>query len=172
MNNQSQAAHDSFILIENAAAFSESAIRLCTAFADDDLHRTPSYHNVLSYLTYMSIELCFKAWLSVKGLQYERNHDLNTLHDQYCEASPPAPMQVPLAFRSRKTPTLDLFEEHPALWQDARDTHFRYATGKTGEVYPRPGLYPFRERLAEVQSVATTVTRVQLEIWRFCDFTR
>jgi hypothetical protein len=168
VTKSTQPKPEALLLIENAAAFAQSALRLCDAYIDDEYDRTPSYHNVLLYLLYLSIELCCKAWLSAQGRSYKQDHDLTTLHDRYHASSPPVELEMPKEFRSNAPHTLDLFKDHPARWHDVRHTHYKYAMDKTGNRYPEVKLIPLCERKPEIESVARAVTGVQLEIWRLC----
>jgi hypothetical protein len=163
---------EAFELAGTAAAYVDSAQRLCDSFIEDEYDRSLHYHKVVLFLTRHAIEVCCKAWLTLQKIAHKKNHDLATLHDQYCEAMPPIPLPLPTVLKSRISRTYDLFDDLPSQEKDLEHDQLRYAFDRAGDPYPRTDVAPLRELKMELDQVAIAIQDVQLTIWRRVGFLR
>lgn len=149
-----------------ANAYLNCADRLCKDLIEDELDHSLHHYRVPLHLTFLGLELFFKAGICAAGRQYPRHHDLAKLRALYAEVMPDVSPPIPSYFEKLIPDSLDLFEELPApdlQWHFAR---LRYASDRSGKRFPEHEIVDLREFQKELDSLTLVAQRVQLKLWR------
>jgi hypothetical protein len=149
-----------------ANAYLNCAERLCESLSKDDFEWCPHHCRVPLHLTFLGLELFFKAGIAASGRQYPKHHDLAELRGLYAVAIPDIPLPIPTYFEQRIPESLDLFSELPApdlQWHFAR---LRYPSERSGTRFPDTDMIDLKELQKELDSLTYATQRVQLRLWR------
>jgi len=149
-----------------ANAYLDCAERLCKVLIKDNLDRSLHHYRVPLHLTFLGLELFFKAGISASGRQYPKHHDLAQLRILYAEAMPDTPLPIPSYFEKLIPDSLDLFQDLPApdlQWHFAR---LRYTSDRKGNRFPEHDLVDIEEFLKELETLSLATQRVQFKLWR------
>jgi hypothetical protein len=149
-----------------ANAYLNCAERLCANLIEDKCDRSLHHYRVPLHLTFLGLELFFKAGICASGRQYPKHHDLAKLRALYAEVMPDVPLPIPSYFEKLIPESLDLFADLPApdlQWHFAR---LRYASDRRGKRFPEHERVDLKEFQKELDTLTFATQRVQLKLWR------
>ena len=159
-------SHEAVELSWIANAYLDSAERLCAKLIDDDLDRSAYHYRVPLHLTFLGLELFYKAGICAAGRQYPRHHDLAKLRILYAEVMPEVPLPIPSYFEKQIRESLDLFEELPTAdlqWHFAR---LRYTSDRSGKRFPKHEFADLKEFQKELDALTWATQRAHFKLLR------
>jgi hypothetical protein len=166
MKSDSPHREEAIELSWTANAYLNCADRLCKNLIEDEFDRSLHHYRVPLHLTFLGLELFFKAGICASGRSYPKHHDLAKLRALYAEVMPDVPLPIPGYFEKLIPESLDLFEELPApdlQWHFAR---LRYASDRSGRRFPEHEMVDLKEFQQELDALTLATQRVQLKLWR------
>jgi hypothetical protein len=151
-----------------ANAYLNCADRLCKELIDDECDRSLHHYRVPLHLTFLGLELFFKAGICAAGRHYPKHHDLAKLRALYADVMPDVPLPIPSYFEKLIPESLDLFEELPAPDLQLHFSRLRYASDRSGKRFPEHEIVDLKEFQKELDTLTYAAQRMQLKLWRLC----
>lgn len=166
MNSSNPHQEEAVELSWTANAYLNCAERLCKDLIENELDRSLHHYRVPLHLTFLGLELYFKAGICASGRQYPKHHDLARLRVLYAEVMPDVPLPIPSYFEKLIPDSLNLFEDLPApdlQWHFAR---LRYTSDRSGKRFPEHEMVDLKTFLTELDTLTLATQRVQFKLWR------
>lgn len=155
------AADEAIELAWTANAYVQSAAQLCSWLVDERYERDRHHYRVPLHVTYLALELGYKAGIAAANAPYSRSHDLVDLRAAYERHMPAIPLPIP-TFIDRLLPQLteELFPDQPAATSTWQFTRFRYYADSRGRPFPELELADLQLLQQEIRELHTAITRL------------
>ena len=143
-----------------ANAYLDSTRRLCASILEEEHERSVHHNRVLLHLSFLSLELYFKAGICTVNSKYPTHHRLEELRRAYDAAMPDLPIPIPVFIERLMPTTADLFEEHPAPNTAIHFQRFRYVSDRKGVIFPELELADVEELKKELDQIHYSAGKV------------
>jgi hypothetical protein len=154
-----------------ANAYLQGALHLCEAAVESAQsgHHVARDIKVVLHLTFLAIELTFKAGITAMSLECPRTHDLVRLRRLYNQVFPDQTLAIPEVLE-QLMPMATLFGDFPEVPVAIQFERFRYHSDHKGRPFPELPAIDVEQLEAELSALSVTASSAMWRIWRVCGY--